>query len=216
MLYGGTNAAALRRPIVEIGPAKVGYRAEGPAARDAIAEIDAVMAPFACRAFRLNARTDDLPRHVTSLVCSADLRHAKTVYVSLREFKRSVEALPEGVRAEVIGGFRAGLEHATSFGIDALLKRIAGPAIDPEPMLRTKLKDRVFGKLASDIDTATGGLMPPMVREGIGRALAFHAAAIAARRGDAVAKLAVVTGIYKAGHLPVGLLKDGSFLVIVE
>lgn len=208
-----TPAARPARKPTELGLAPVVPTAEKDGK---VRAIEALATAVRAKKSFLAPRTKDVEPAVTSAMVALHRKHQRTSVVSVGQFRQTFNGLPYAVREEALAGLRTGIANGVMLPLAQLLANATGygpPAV--ERALVASVKEAVekaeawFSENLSDV-------APKSVIDGFRATLGMHVMAIANGESSRIATIARFTDMWMAGHLPVGVLTDNSFLVLVE
>lgn len=207
-----SGAKPVRKPTV-IGMAPVAPRTEQD---EKVRAIESLAAAVRAKKSFLAPRTKDVEQAVTAAVIAMRRKHQRTSVISIGQFRQTFNALPYAVREEALAGLRAGIANGVMLPLSQLLTNATGygpPAA--ERAIVSSVKEAVekaetwFSENLSDV-------APKSVIDGFRATLGMHVMAIANGDASRIATVAHFTDMWLAGRIPVGVLTDNSFLVLVE
>ncbi len=183
----------------------------GTAAGDAI--VRALM-PFHEMPLRLERAMPHLDKEVPAALCGFGLKPSGTRVVSREAFMAAVTALPAHARRGAEMGLVVGLAESLAAPLCAMLdRRETAPRYDDVfRLLHASLFDGFVGRMDRDF----GRLSNTGLRLGVQQTLCQRVAAIAAGRGDLDGAIEPFARMYAVGNWPLGIMKDGEFLVLVR
>jgi len=221
-VYGiarGAGAAGLHAsaPKVPRKPTTLGVAACADERRtdDKIRTIERLATSFRDKQSYLSVRTNALEKLVLAGMASANRKFGRVSVISVGQYRQTFNALPCSVREEALAGLRTGIERGIVMPLSAILHDATGylpaaaeRAMVPIVRIAADKADAWFMEHASDI-------VPKAVTDAFRLTIGYHAMAAASDDPWRVAGAASFTELWRAGHIPVGVLTDNSFLVIV-
>lgn len=163
----------------------------------------------------LDAPMPHLDKEVPAALLGLGLPAAPCRAVSREDFMRAVDALPEHARRGGGMGLVVGLSESLSQPTEPLLERNAErtPSFDAAANL---LHASLLGTLTERMDRDFGRLSNTGVRLALRQSLSHAVAALADGRPDLALKSEPFVRMFRAGNWPLGIMKDGDFLVLVR
>ncbi|HTK04462.1 MAG TPA: hypothetical protein VL500_02670 [Candidatus Eisenbacteria bacterium] len=174
-----------------------------------------VLMPFHEIPLQLSEPEAHLTKEVPASLLGLGLPSAKASIVSRQAFMAGVDALPEHCRRAAAMGLAVGLSESLSRPVvDLLDKHVERtPSYDDVfRLLHASLFDAFVGRMDRDF----GKLSNTGTRLGLQQSLCSQIAALADGRPDLAAKAQPFSFLYRAGNWPLGIMKDGDFLVLVR
>ncbi|HSD12290.1 MAG TPA: hypothetical protein VLC10_01915 [Patescibacteria group bacterium] len=183
----------------------------GTDAGDAV--VRALM-PFHEMPLRLERPMPHLENEIAGALCCLGLKPAGAKIVSREAFMAAVTALPTHARRGAEMGLVVGLAESLSSPLCAMLdRRETPPRYDAAFKL---LHASLFDAYVTRVDRDFGRLSNTGLRLGLQQTLCQRVAAIAAGRGDLDLAVEPFSRMFAAGNWPLGIMKDGEFLVLVR
>lgn len=181
---------------------------------DAGEAIVRALMPFHEMPLRLERPMLHLEKEVPAAVCGFGLKPAAARAVSREAFMTAVAALPAHARRGAEMGLVVGLAESLSSPFCAMLdRREIAPRHDAVfGILHASLFDAYVARMDRDF----GRLSNTGLRLGFQQMLCQRVAAIAAGRHDLAEAVEPYARMFAAGNWPLGLMKDGEFLVLVR
>jgi len=174
-----------------------------------------VLMPFHEMPLQLDRPETHLEKEVPASLLVLGLAQAKANVVSREAYMAAVNALPQHCRRGAAMGLVVGLAESLSRPlVDLLDKHVErAPSYDNVfRLLHASLFDAFIGRMDRDF----GRLSNTGTRLGLQQSLCSQVAALADGRPDLAAKAQPYTFLYRAGNWPLGIMKDGDFLVLVR
>ena len=206
------GAKPVRKPTV-VGLAPVVPR---PEQDGKVKAIETLAASVRAKKSFLAPRTKDVEQAVTAAMIAVRRKHQRTSVISVGEFRKTFNGLPYAVREEALAGLRNGIANGLMLPLTQVLTNATGygpPAV--ERAVVASVKDAVE-KAESWFIENLSDVAPKPVIEGLRATLGMHVMAIANGEPGRIATVAHFTDMWLAGRIPVGVLTDNSFLVLVE
>ncbi|MEY4745328.1 MAG: hypothetical protein RL272_1273 [Candidatus Parcubacteria bacterium] len=214
---GSGDVTAYR--IISIGPAET---PAPPAATAPLATlegrkraIERLLAEHRQRKFCLEPRSKGLERQVTSAVAAAKRRHACTSIVSLERYRGMFSELCYAIRTEAFAGLRQGIANGMMVPVSALLRNATGYEPAFSNLFQPPVLD-IIGRAGAWMDEHVGDVAPKAAFDGFAATLGYHMKALAGGSDEKAAIVAPFTALWLSGCIPVGLMTDQTFLVIVK
>lgn len=181
---------------------------------DAGEAVVRALMPFHEMPLRLERPMPHLEKEVAAALLGFGLRPGRMNAVSHGAFMTAVASLPAHARRGAEMGLVVGLSESLSAPFCALLDKREIPPC----------RDRVFGLLHASLfdafvtrmDRDFGRLSNTGLRLGIQQALCQRVAALASGRADLAEAVEPFVRMFAAGNWPLGIMKDGEFLVLVR
>ncbi|HTK04263.1 MAG TPA: hypothetical protein VL500_01665 [Candidatus Eisenbacteria bacterium] len=181
-----------------------------------IRTIERLAMSFRDKRTHLSARTGGLERNVVAGMAAAHRKFGRISVVSVSAYRQTFNALPCAVRDEALAGLRTGIEKGIMITLPTILHDATGylPVAADKAMvamirIAADKADAWFMENASDI-------VPKAVTDAFRLTIGLHAMAVASDDPWRISGAMPFTELWRAGHIPVGVLTDNSFLVIVE
>ncbi|HSD12488.1 MAG TPA: hypothetical protein VLC10_02925 [Patescibacteria group bacterium] len=177
--------------------------------------IEHLLAQVRQRKAFLEPQGHGLERKVTAAVAAAKRKHACTSVVSLERYRGMFGGLCYAIRAEALAGLRQGIANGMMVPVPALLRSATGY----EPTFANLFQPHVLETIRraeSWMHEHVGDIAPNAVFDGFAATLGFHLKALAGGSEEKAAMVAPFTELWLSGCIPVGLMSDQSFLVIVK
>lgn len=170
--------------------------------------------PFHEMPLRLERPMPHLEKEAAAALHGLGLAPQGTMIVSREAFMAAVAALPAHARRGAEMGLVVGLAESLSSPLCAMLDRRETPPLydDCFRLLHASLFDVYVARMDRDF----GRLSNTGLRLGVQQTLCQRVAAIAARRDDLDLAVEPFARMFAAGNWPLGVMKDGEFLVLVR
>lgn len=215
----GTGEVSAYR-IISIGqggpvPARQQPRASLDTLEGRRRRIEQLLGAVRARTSFLEPRADGLERMVTAAVAAAKRRHAHTSVISLDRYRTMFSELCYAVRAEAMAGLRQGIANGTMVPVSALLQSATGYEPEFSNLFQPSVRE-IIGRAEAWMREQLGDVAPKMAFDGFAATLGFHLKALAGGSEEKAAAASAYTDLWLAGCVPVGLMSDRSFLVIVK
>lgn len=174
-----------------------------------------MLMPYHELPMRLDAPMAHLDKDVPAALLCLGLPAAPCHTVSRQAFMQAVDALPEHARRGGGMGLVVGLSESLNQPLEPLLERNAErtASFDAAGNL---LHASILGTLTERMDRDFGRLSNTGVRLGLRHSLTHAVAALADGRPDLALKSEPFVRMFRAGNWPLGIMKDGEFLVLVR
>lgn len=184
----------------------------GTKAGEAIVRL---LMPFHELPMRLGDPAAHLASEVPAALLGLGLESARASIVSRQGFMQAVGALPEHARRGAATGFAIGLSESLARPLVDLIDKQAPrtPSYDAAYRL---LHASLFNGLVGRMDRDFGHLSNTGTRLGLQQSLCHHVAALADGRHDIALLVEPFTTMFRDGNWPLGIMKDGEFLVLVR
>ncbi len=177
--------------------------------------IEQLLGEVRARASVLDPRRPGLERMVTAAMAAAKRRHACTSVISLERYRGMFAELCYAVRAEAMAGMRQGIANGMMVPVPALLRNATGYEPEFAGLFQPSVLD-LIAKAEERMQESIGDIAPKAVIDGFAATLGYHLKALACGSEERAAVAARFTELWLAGCIPVGLMSDQSFLVIVK
>lgn len=179
-------------------------------------ETARVLLPFCEMPLVLASPVRDLDVRVREAVRGIGCGTKSVTAVSIGAIERAVNQLPAASRKNARQGFAAGFQIAQDATLDDLLERsLGGFSRDAERNCLFGMPSEVTAPLIDRLDRDLKEIATTGLRLSVGKTLTLNAGFARIGRGDLAAKVEPFTWLYRAGNLPMGPLRDGTFLVLV-
>ena len=201
------------RKATVMGMAPVVPRAEQD---EKVKAIESLAAAVRAKKSLLAPRTKDVEQAVTAAMAALRRKHQRSSVISVGQFRQTFNGLPYAVREEALAGLRTGIANGVMLPLGQLLTNATGygpPAV--ERAVVASVKEAIEKAEAWFIENLSD-VAPKSVADGLRATLGMHVMAIASGDVNRIATIAHFTDMWLAGHVPVGVLTDNSFLVLVE
>lgn len=211
MLEGRYGAASrTRKPtMLGVAPCRDDREEDGR-----IRNIERTLAAFRDKRSFLGPRTRDIEKHAVAGLHAASKKFARVSFISVPEYRKTFNSLPCAVRDEALVGLRSGIEKGIMVPLERILHDATGylpaaahRAMLPAIRLVADKADAWFMENASDI-------VPKAVSDVLRTTIGFYAMAEASGDVSRLQGIRPFLELWRAGHVPAGLLTDNSFLVI--
>lgn len=174
-----------------------------------------LLMPYHEMPIRLDAPMPHLDKEVPAALLGLGLPAASCRAVSRQAFMHAVDELPEHARRGGGMGLVVGLAESLSQPTEPLLERNLErtPSFDAAGNL---LQASLLDALTTRLDRDFGRLSNTAVRLALRHALTHAVAATADGRPDLALRSEPFVRMFRAGNWPLGIMKDGDFLVLVR
>jgi hypothetical protein len=187
-------------------------RALGTAHGDAIVRL---LMPFHELPIRLMPPMPHLDKEVPAAMLGLGNDAVPAAVVSRRAFQDAVDRLPEPARRGAAMGLVVGLAEAHDRALGDFLERTL--ATTPSfATARNVLQRSLFDEQIARLDRDFGKLSTTGLRLALQHVITAHVAAIADGRPDVAGKIEPFTRMFAAGNWPLGPMKGGGVIVLVE